>query len=104
MIDHSNCTHPRTPAGRRACRASGGQPERRTPEPMKACRKPIQTAVGAWKPPTGTPAPRKRQKRVSGPYSGCVQAELHVGEGRCACGWSNPVGWKPPVAKPSKTR
>jgi hypothetical protein len=32
--------------------------------------------------------PRRSGARVSGPFASCVQAALHYGTGRCACGWA----------------
>lgn len=95
-ISHANCTHPRTPAGRRACRnqsttpPSGWSPEaeahheevgRRNQGIGEAMRKRAQKPVRIQ--------PRRGGARVSANGSACVQAALHIDAhgGRCACGW-----------------
>lgn len=94
MIDHTNCTHPRTPAGRRACRAqvSAGAPAPVAPDyvgehirrtaanhAMKARMDREYDEVRIQ--------PRRSGARVAAKSSTCVQAALHTGRGRCACGW-----------------
>jgi hypothetical protein len=98
-IDHTNCSHPRTPAGRRACR-TGHQSEippvvRRgvrgddgmtVAERARNARANRNRADAA----AGRMARRRERAGVQGPsddYSSCVQAALHTGTGRCACGW-----------------
>lgn len=72
-VSHANCTHPRTSAGRRACRSGSPiTPERAPSPPQKVVR--IQ--------------PRRSGARVDATSSACVQAALHT-RGRCACGWEN---------------
>lgn len=109
-IDHTNCTHPRTPAGRKACRNAGTA----APAPdyiaehirkvaanwaMKArmdrdyaeirmtgpvARRMARTAAKADR-----IQPRRSGARVAATSSTCVQAALHIDAhgGRCACGW-----------------
>jgi hypothetical protein len=66
-MSHNDCTHPRTAAGRRACR--DGSPTT-SPRPERPVR--IQ--------------PRRSGARVRANSSTCVQAALHTGRGLCACG------------------
>lgn len=73
-IDHTACTHPRTPAGRRACRS--GRTTVPTEKAPRATQKPVRIQ------------PRRSGARVSANASTCVQAALHT-RGRCACGWEN---------------
>lgn len=70
-ISHADCTHPRTPAGRRACRTGN------TPTVVKTPQKP---------PAAPRIQPRRSGARVRIDASGCIQAALHT-VGRCACGW-----------------
>lgn len=91
-VSHANCTHPRTPAGRRACRKSTGLD----------IKGPIDHVSGE-KVVTGPRLPQKPvriQPRRSGarvPPRGsvCVQAALHTDDhgGRCACGWVADRSW-----------
>lgn len=115
-IDHTACTHPRTPAGRRACRAGVANG---TPVPvvdyikehinktaangrMKArmdrsydeikmtgpvARRMARTATKVDAAPRIQP--RRSGARVSATSSTCVQAALHIDVhgGMCACGW-----------------
>jgi hypothetical protein len=101
-MSHVTCTHPRTPAGRRACRsgASGVEPvekavvrNRRVAE-MQAK---LEAFGGRDVPRRQRPVepariqPRRSGARVTGSFAACVQAALHIpGNGRnlCACGWS----------------
>jgi hypothetical protein len=104
-IDHTNCTHPRTPAGRRGCRSGSGAP--RMPRSVgremeiQSKRLPVMTdeikITGATARKLARHAakadriqPRRSGARVSINSSGCVQAALHVDAhgGRCACGWT----------------
>lgn len=122
-IDHTNCTHERTPAGRRACRALHNQhmdgraltammntpvPEI-TPAPVRRAKgAALQAKLNAMADTpvrlTGAQArkiarhaakadnqranqPKRRARKVADDGSGCVQAALHTGRGRCACGW-----------------
>lgn len=102
-MSHESCTHPRTPAGRRACRAgntsvvienqavdayvnriaetgqikmTGAVARRMARQAAKADMVRIQ--------------PRRSGARVSTTSNGCVQAALHIDAhgGRCACGWA----------------
>jgi hypothetical protein len=114
MMDHTNCTHLRTPAGRRACRAGAS-----TPAPVDYISDHVRktTANAAMKARmdrdydsagikmTGPVArrmarqaakadavriqPRRSGARVSARNTSCVQAALHIDAhgGRCACGW-----------------
>jgi hypothetical protein len=105
MASHTGHNHPATPAARRACRASSGNPNfqhidangftaRNT---VKADRGDIKMtgAVArrmarqvAAADRVRRPRPRIQPSRVTG--SACVQAALHTpaNGGRCACGWS----------------
>lgn len=107
-ISHANCTHPRTPAGRRACRA-GNAPAVTTPAPdyiadhirktaangrMKArmdreydaaeMRGRARTAgrdaqiAAKLKARPERIQPRRSGARVSSGFSTCVQAALHI--------------------------
>ena len=86
-ISHAGCTHPRTPAGRRACRAGNA--------PVSAERRLAESAglVPNRRPQRASEAvriqPRRSGARVAIDASGCVQAALHTGRGKCACGWEN---------------
>lgn len=110
-IDHTACTHPRTPAGRRACR-QGGSP---APAPdyigdhirktaangaMKArmdrryddikMTGPVARRIGrqAMAADNARIQPRRSGARVDARKASCVQAALHTpGTIRCACGW-----------------
>jgi hypothetical protein len=115
-IDHTACTHPRTPAGRRACRAgvtelvipavdyiTRDMNRQRANAAAKARMDREYDARDAQIKMTGATArklarhaakadamriqPRRSGARVTGAFSSCVQAALHVGTGRCACGW-----------------
>lgn len=129
-VSHADCTHPRTPAGRRACRAGREvtpltgtvfAPEvRPVPAPeikwtAAAVRRAGKAIAGAEKMRAQREAnmalnaiaedriksdnrrqraekpariqPRRSGARVSAGGSSCVQAALHTGTGRCACGW-----------------
>lgn len=115
-ISHANCTHPRTPAGRRACRA--GTPsavemavkvelgadtldaaaERRNR--MREMQDRLESMADEPVKLTGAVArrmarqavdaeriqPRRSGARVSATASTCVQAALHTVRGLCACG------------------
>lgn len=113
-IDHTNCIHPRTPAGRRACRNSvrNGAPAPVAPDYIgdhirataakhaikakmdrdydKAEIKmtgPVARRMARHAAKSDRIQPRKSGARVKIDNSGCVQAALHTGTGRCACGW-----------------
>jgi hypothetical protein len=108
-ISHANCTHPRTPAGRRACRAGAapvtkdrtyGAPEIGIPYVVwpegvsEAGYRKLVRAAGARHARNAPekPAriqPRRGGARVPARSSTCVQAALHIAAhgGRCACGW-----------------
>jgi len=75
-IDHTTCTHPRTPSGRRACRAGRTAPVETAPRAPRATQKPVRIQ------------PRRSGARVAATSSSCVQAALHT-RGRCACGWES---------------
>jgi hypothetical protein len=120
-IDHTNCTHPRTPAGRRACRAGNLvpslsqsiSPERSSAEQRdrdeRSARIRASFASGPEIKITGPVArrmarqaiaadnariqPRRSGARVSTRNTSCVQAALHIDAhgGRCACGWEAAV-------------
>jgi hypothetical protein len=97
-MSHATCTHPRTPAGRRACRAG-------TPSPAETA---VKVELGADTPDAaamrrarGTRLQNRLMAMADAPVTrapkpnlvirtpeNCVQAELHKGSGRCACGWS----------------
>lgn len=117
-IDHTNCTHDRTPAGRKACRNSGnpvapvdyiGEHIRKTAanHAVKAkmdreydaseirmtgavARRMARQAVAA---DNVRIEPRRSGARVSGGFASCVQAALHIDAhgGKCACGWEAQV-------------
>jgi hypothetical protein len=102
-IDHTACTHPRTSAGRRACRAGNIDRQDRgwtaPADTMKIFREdreikmtgPVarRMAKHAMKAENARIQPRRSGARVSIDASGCVQAALHIDAhgGRCACGW-----------------
>jgi hypothetical protein len=88
-ISHANCSHPRTPAGRRACRKVSLITDPNLPTQIAADR--------LWKDIISRPRmpqkpvriqPRRSGARVSTTDSACVQAALHT-RGKCACGWEN---------------
>jgi hypothetical protein len=101
-ISHANCTHPRTPAGRKACRAAndaGGTTFNAyvppshddvlkdaaivTPAPVRRAHiARLQARLDG----TARIQPRKAGARVSLGGSTCIQAALHALPGRCACG------------------
>jgi hypothetical protein len=107
-MDHTNCTHPRTPAGRRACRATNnsvvGLSYVPIPEDFPGTDRAFRKA-NPGRPVTLAEAipnrrrqrfseaariqPRRSGARVSATGSTCVQAALHIDAhgGRCACGW-----------------
>lgn len=116
MIDHTNCNHPRTAAGRRACRAAiaTGAPAPVAPDYIAQHMLKVRTSQAAKARMdrdydaaeirmTGATArklarhaakadavriqPRRSGARVTVGGSACVQAALHTGNGRCACGW-----------------
>lgn len=108
-IDHTNCNHPRTPAGRAACRKASRLVPIITPTPNIAAD--LRKLNDALAPRTATrrkstkggipagfvrtddvparrqPTARRGKVAASDPRT-CVQWELHTGTGRCACGWS----------------
>lgn len=94
-MKHTDCTHPATPAGRRACRT--GNPAPRTLSPFGQVERDYAEAAGlvprravstSQKP--ARIQPRRSGARVSANASACVQAALHTGVGTlCACGWSS---------------
>lgn len=88
-ISHANCTHPPTPAGRRACRKATGL-DIKGPTVTINRVSGNRTVTGPRTPEK--PAriqPRRSGARVAADGSACVQAALHVDAhgGRCACGW-----------------
>jgi hypothetical protein len=94
-MDHTNCTHPRTPAGRRACRKGGVTMV--STAPLTGVNIVYAQAqdrlMGKVQRRQRTEAalriqPRRSGARVSAGNSACVQAALHT-RGRCACGWEN---------------
>lgn len=122
-IDHTNCTHPRTPAGRRACRAavaSGGPApvapdyiaqhilKVRTSHAAKArmdrdydaqeirMTGPVARRMAKHAAKSDRIQPRRSGARVAIDNSGCVQAALHT-TGRCACGWHDARHCEPQV-------
>jgi hypothetical protein len=106
-MSHANCTHSRTPAGRRACRAAGLNATAHIALEPKGLTmaeaiqhvidNPAQAAAAgnakteAWIMSSGTRAARSRvvRRMRQGDAKKCVQAALHIDEhgGRCACGW-----------------
>ena len=103
MIDHTNCSHPRTPAGRRACRAAGTA----TPAPDYVKQAMTKTLTAhkirarmdreAKAPTLGQPyvmrpatMTDRAYQRLLARTAACPQVELHKPEhgGRCACGWT----------------
>lgn len=117
-MSHADCTHPRTPAGRRACRA--GQ----TPAPVdyigdhirkvaanhlvKArmdrnyddaeirMTSPVARRMARHAAKADRIQPRRSGARVKIDNSGCVQAALHT-TGRCACGWHDARHCEPTI-------
>lgn len=113
-MSHANCTHPRTPAGRRACRAGNAaapvviaptvvptSPGLRHPEikwtaaAVRRAGKAIAKADAMRADrdkarQAAAAAPRIQGRRIPSRVvrdgSGCIQASLHT-SGRCACGW-----------------
>jgi hypothetical protein len=106
-IDHTNCTHLRTPAGRAACRAGKATPaspitptrstiaadlrkletdQARRVEADRNSRIKVQVTEDIAK-ARRQPTARRGKVAVSDPRT-CVQWELHTGSGRCACGWA----------------
>lgn len=89
-VSHANCTHPRTPAGRRACRAGTDTP---APREVQSFRARLGRVERAYAESAGLVPrriqPRRSGARVAARNSSCVQAALHVDAhgGRCACGW-----------------
>lgn len=83
-VSHTNCTHPRTPAGRRACRAESSK---MSYSQSAAIIDDLRTS-GVMEKPVRI-QPRRSGGRVIPTGSTCVQAALHVDAhgGRCACGW-----------------
>lgn len=112
-MSHENCTHPRTPAGRSACRRAtdaGGTTFLAYTNPMPLAQSariindlrsegametkmtgPVarRMARQAARADMVRPQPRRSGARVSTRNSSCVQAALHIDAhgGRCACGW-----------------
>lgn len=110
-IDHTNCTHPRTPAGRRGCRAAGtaapapdyiGEHIRRTAANHAAKARmdrdydarevqikmtgPVARRMARTAAKADRIQPRRSGARVAVDSSTCVQAALHTSRGLCACG------------------
>lgn len=77
-VSHENCTHPRTPAGRRACRNTSARADTAKVNQGLTIRTKVPARI----------QPRRSGARVSNTNSSCVQATLHT-RGRCACGWEN---------------
>jgi hypothetical protein len=103
-ISHAGHNHPATPAARAACRKSTGNPnvtriesdglvktnaDRRGLVKTNADRRGLARTAGrnAQLAAKIRLQPRKSGARVSAGTSTCVQAALHKGNGRCACGW-----------------
>lgn len=89
-IDHTACTHPRTPAGRRGCRAGMASPIESISARIERTRPERKARLDAVL--SGAPKriqPRRSGARVAVGSSTCVQAALHIDAhgGRCACGW-----------------
>jgi hypothetical protein len=87
-MDHTNCTHPRTATGRRACRngTTTLSPRAQVDAVLKAqitTRARVRQAMNAQR-----IQPRRSGARVDASNSTCVQAALHT-RGKCACGWEN---------------
>lgn len=101
-MSHANCTHPRTPAARSACRKSQGtvvtdrealvgtqnlearEAAIRITGPV--ARRMARQAVAADNLTASRIQPRRSGARVTPEASTCVQAALHTGRGLCACG------------------
>lgn len=97
-MDHTNCTHPRTPAGRRVCRNGAGDLVGVAGADYIAEHIRKTAANGRFKARMDREyatriQPRRSGARVSATSSTCVQAALHVDAhgGRCACGWEAEV-------------
>lgn len=93
-IDHTNCTHPRTPAGRRACRAQSEMAVPPVPTAMEMERGRARTARKLARHAAAADRMRARTNGIIQAsrdltYANCVQAELHTGKPGtvCACGW-----------------
>lgn len=93
-IDHTACIHPRTPAGRAACRklrAGLAANSAAVSTPSVNMVKVQTELIGKIKRRQATEAalriqPRRSGARVSVDSSTCVQAALHTSRGLCACG------------------
>lgn len=121
-ISHAGHDHPATPAGRRACRAGNSAPVatdyiaehiRKTAANgrMKArmdrdydaqeirMTGPVarRMARQAAKADAVRIQPKRSGARVKIDNSGCVQAALHTGKGRCACGWHDATFCEPTI-------
>jgi hypothetical protein len=92
-ISHAGHNHPATPAARAACRKSTGNPNVTRIESDgliltgAVVRRMARTAAKADNMKAARIQPRRSGARVSAGTSTCVQAALHKGNGRCACGW-----------------
>lgn len=83
-ISHADCTHPRTPAGRRACRSGASTPSQAPIDRDIYRAQANQAARRRMDVPRIQP--RRSGARVSAGSSTCVQAALHTSRGLCACG------------------
>lgn len=83
-ISHAGHDHPATPAGRRACRAGATQPVTKIGDVATYTGPAGKTMIN---PAKVVVMPRRPAVAARGPKTGCVQAALHTGGGRCACGW-----------------
>lgn len=93
-ISHTNCTHPRTSAGRRACRSGGTAYQPMTLAQSATLIADLRSSGRMETAPRRSEKPARIQPRRGGARvatrgSACVQAALHIDAhgGRCACGW-----------------
>lgn len=102
-ISHAGHNHPSTPAARSACRkqmANGDTPLTGNPIPVSLAgvlartitpeirmTGPVARRMAKYAVKAERIQPRRGGARVSAGASTCVQAALHTGTGRCACGW-----------------
>jgi hypothetical protein len=93
-ISHAGHTHPSTPAARAACRRAndaGGTTHLSYQNPIRdeiRMTGPVARRMAKHAAKADRIQPKRGGARVSIDNSGCVQAALHTGRGKCACGWS----------------
>ena len=99
-MSHANCTHDRTPAGRRACRNGSSVPVTVDTAASVTRRAQVQVLENRLRNMSDAPIKmtgpvarrmaRQAAKADNLRNSTCIQAALHIDAhgGRCACGWS----------------